>query len=104
MGRSGVSLFDLNSIIEALAEFEPYIYKKAYSSDSVYVKFGRIPHSLRISDHKGRKKYRYRWNIRTDILLKEINTNGHEMRFYPIDNLRDMIEDMQISAQLARIK
>ena len=89
-----VDLFDINGVLETLSELLPYIYKKAVTSDSVYIKFGRIPHSLRISNHTGRSKYRYRWNLRSDILLIEINQNGYEMRFYPIDKLEKMKADM----------
>lgn len=43
-----------------------YIYCEATTS-SVYVRFtdARIS-SIRIADHDGRKKYRYKWNVRTD--------------------------------------
>lgn len=52
-----------------------------------YPKMGKI----RIGDHKERKKYAYRWQIRTDI--KEyyvISDKGHNQYLYPpheIDNL-----------------
>lgn len=41
-----------------------YIYHQASTSTSVYIKFaGQRMGSLRIGDHKGIEKYRYRWNL-----------------------------------------
>ena len=56
-----------DQILSELSQFGPYIYHKAVTSNSIYVKF---PHwglgSVRIGDHTGRQKYRYRWQLRTD--------------------------------------
>ncbi len=79
--------------MDALAEFKPRIYKRA-TTGSLYIKFELIPHSLRVGDHKGRMKYRYRWNLRDDISKPFVNNNGHEMRHYPMNHLETMVKDM----------
>lgn len=50
-------------LLEDLAELKPYVYYEA-KTGSIYIKFEdkRIG-SLRIGDHQGRQKYRYRWNL-----------------------------------------
>ena len=58
-------------ILKLLEDWEPYIYHRAMTG-SVYIKF---PHwgldSIRVSNHKGCKRYSYRWRIRID------RQNGH---------------------------
>ena len=49
-----------------LIEFEPYIHCTSVTTNSLYVKFNKGYGSLRISDHRGKKKYSYTWNIRVD--------------------------------------
>ena len=88
-----VSWYDENLILDALVEFKPRIYKRA-TTGSLYIKFELIPHSLRVGDHKGIRKYRYRWNLRDDITESFINMNGHEMRHYPLSELETMVQDM----------
>ena len=68
-----------------LSELKPlgaYIFHKA-KTDSVYVKFEdkRIG-SLRIGDHDGREKYKYRWNLRSDMVTERVIKDNHVRRFY----------------------
>ncbi len=88
-----LSLYDENLIMDSLAKFEPRIYNRA-ATGSLYIKFELIPHSLRVGDHRGRQKYRYRWNLRDDIAKSFVNNNGHEMRHYPMHELEAMVQDM----------
>lgn len=60
-------------ILKELAPLGAYVYSqgqpnKKYNSDpSIYIKF-RNPklRSLRIGDHDGYEKYKYKWNLRID--------------------------------------
>lgn len=86
----------LRQILDKLSVFEPYIYKESVTTDSVYVRFHKIPHSLRIGGHTGKRKYRYRWNLRTDMMLQQSTTSkGLIMHFYPIEQLQTMVSDMR---------
>lgn len=53
-------------------DIECYIYYESRLKNSYYIRFedARIG-SIRISDHNGRDKYRYKYNIRADL-----NTTG----------------------------
>ena len=75
---------------------EPYVYKAA-ASGSVYIKFNsRIPiGSLRIGDHEGRRKYTYKWNLRSDrVSYLEIMDRGVLRRYYPAQLWKEMVEEM----------
>ena len=54
-------------LLKLLDQWGAYVYHEAITSTSIYIKF---PHwglgSIRIGDHRGRMKYRYRWMLRTD--------------------------------------
>lgn len=83
-------------ILDKLAEFRPYVYHKAITTDSLYIRFHNIPHSLRIGGHMGKKKYCYRWNLRFDYKLKQTKVrNNMEMFFYPFEALDEMVEHMR---------
>jgi hypothetical protein len=46
------------------------------TTNSLYIKFEQGYGSLRIGDHRGKKKYKYTWNIRVDsggqdVILEE---------------------------------
>lgn len=67
----------VQEVLIELAQWNPFIYCKA-ATDSAYIKF---PHwglgSLRIGDHKGKKKYTYRWRIRLDKPYDYFETGIH---------------------------
>ena len=52
-------------LMDRFDKWQPYLYHVALTG-SAYIKF---PHwglgSIRVADHKGREKYRYRWNVDT---------------------------------------
>jgi len=53
----------VDGILRELKDLNPYIYHKALTG-SIYVKFkDKRLRSVRIADHNGRAKYRYKWNI-----------------------------------------
>lgn len=54
----------LYSVLSALKVHGPWIYHKARTTSSVYIKFASEHlRSLRIADHKGIDKYKYKWNV-----------------------------------------
>jgi len=61
---------------------KPWIYTIAQTG-SVYVKFADTRmRSLRIGDHNGREKYRYKWNLRFDVKDSFEETDRGVHRFY----------------------
>lgn len=70
-----------------------FIYHGALTG-SVYVKFGdsRL-RSLRIGDHDGRSKYKYKWNLRSDIASSgEIMDHGVRRFFCRWDEWGKLID------------
>lgn len=72
------------------------------TTSSIYLKLDYgVCNSIRIGDHKGKKKYKYRYNV--DIGRKQINRHmtpeGMERRYYPEtalwDLYLDVVEDRQ---------
>lgn len=57
----------------------------SYSTNSVYLKFDYgAAYSLRISDHKGKKHLKYRFNIELDLTRpREEKRDGCWMEFFP---------------------
>lgn len=83
----------VDHVLGQLKFFEPYIYKKATTTNSVYIKFknkGLL--SLRVSDHKGIPKYSYKWNLRSDIKEKYSKRDGRVNRIYfPFNEVNQLI-------------
>lgn len=67
--------------LEAL-NLKPYLYHHSLYC-SYYIRFmdNRLK-SVRISDHEGRSKYRYKWNFRADLKLAKILIDRGVRRFY----------------------
>lgn len=61
---------------------ETYIYHVA-TTGSVYVKFtDERLRSIRIGNHNGRSKYRYKWNLRSDVKRHYTENDRGATRFY----------------------
>lgn len=75
--------------------FNVQIYE-AYSTSSVYIKLDYgLSNSIRISDHKGKKHLRYRFNV----LINETGyrtkvQGGIERRYYGTDKISKLISDI----------
>lgn len=70
------------NILINLRELGAKIHKRA-KTGSIYIKFeDRTLGNLRIGDHDGREKYRYRWNIRADVDESYKETIGNRTRYY----------------------
>lgn len=65
-----------------------YIYHKALTSDSVYLRFDNPQlRSVRISDHCGINKYKYKFNVRFDIQESYKESDwGIERYYFTADN------------------
>jgi hypothetical protein len=61
----------------------------ALSTLSIYLKFDYgIANTLRISDHRGKDKLSYKYNIRTDVNeFYQVGEGATEMNFYPFDQV-----------------
>lgn len=84
-------------VLSALDEagLEPYISVAAISG-SCYIKFadGRL-RSLRIGDHPGRRKYRYKWNLCLDLMFAfDDDDRGVTRFYYPSNEVEEMIQRM----------
>lgn len=79
------------------AKLKPYLYNKAKNTNSKYIKFrdSRLG-SLRISDHVGRSKYSYRWQIRTDIehTMHDVH-KGNNVHIYAASDIDAFIKHIK---------
>ena len=89
----------ISEIFEKLAEFKPYIYYSARTG-SVYIKFENSGlRSLRVGDHDGKEKYRYKWNLRYDINKSySENDNGVMRHYFPANS--QGINDLKLNITL----
>lgn len=68
-------------------------YLKAYSTDSCYVKIDYgASCSIRISNHKGIEKYKYRFNLMTDI---DKSYEKDERKYYCVKDISKLIDDVK---------
>ena len=91
-----------NKIIERLKNKGIKI-SKYYSktTKSVYIKldFG-VCGGIRISDHRGKKKYHYKFNVIKGYKgQKQLNDAGYTRLFYNYDNTEELIKDIQNEKQ-----
>lgn len=99
---------EVNNIVDEcmdrLLYLEPYVYHKALTG-SVYIKFKdeRIG-SLRIADHPGRKKYKYRWNLCIDYMheSESIHDRGTTRWFYIGRDLYKMLRHIENYANVVK--
>lgn len=87
-----------------LAEF--FIVHKycATTTNSVYIKLDYgVANSIRVSDHKGIEKYKYKYNIRKDIEEKYEEMEGTYLRkYYPFKDIGDLVLDVIVDRELKR--
>lgn len=93
-------------LLDKLSQWKPYIYHKALTG-SIYIKF---PHwglgSLRVGDHKGRSKYRYRWICRVDWedkMITDLYKGTPRTRFSP-DKVDLFVDEFEKQAEERGIK
>lgn len=66
----------------------------SYSTNSVYIKMDYgVSHSLRISDHKGKKNLSYKFNL--IIGTKDVTTGNEGRKFYGEQHVDKLIIDLK---------
>jgi len=77
------------------AGLKPYISVVAISG-SLYIKFNNPAlRSLRVGNHDGRGKYKYKWNLRDDWKIISTEIDKYPRFYYPSQDYEEMIEDMK---------
>lgn len=87
-----------NKLIKNLKERGFRINKYyAKTTKSIYLKLDYgVCCGIRISDHKGKKKYRYKFNlIKQYNGPKQINDKGYIRLFYDYNNTEELVDDVQ---------
>ena len=77
--------FSEEKIIYQLDEagLEPILNNNSVTTTSFYVKFeDERLRSLRVGDHPGRSKYRYKWNLRLDLEKSYVDNHEGIIRYY----------------------
>ena len=65
-------------------------------TESIYIKLDYgVSNSIRISDHNGRRKFKYRFNLIESREHKEIHRGNYTRCFYPFTCSSSMIEDIE---------
>ena len=94
-----------NEIIEKLKEKGIKIHKYySKTTKSIYLKldFG-VCYGIRISDHKGKKRYKYRFNLIKQYKgPKQVIDSGDVRFFYDYTNTEELIKDVE-NEKLSRI-
>ena len=69
----------------------------AYSTNSIYLKLDYgVCCGIRISDHNGKKKYRYKFNLIKQYKgPKQKNDKGYIRLYYDYNNTEELINDVQ---------
>ena len=91
-------------LCDRLAEF--FIVHKycATSTNSIYIKLDYgVANSIRVSDHNGIEKYKYKYNIRKDIEEKYDEVDkGYYRKYYPFKDIGDLIMDVLIDREIKK--
>lgn len=86
-----------DNLLQMLSTLDPYIYYKA-ATGSIYIKFKCSElGSIRISEHEGRKKYKYRWNLvlcGKDEYYCQMD-RGCKRHYYPYKMIQDMVKHIK---------
>lgn len=86
--------FVISQLLEAGFTIQRY---DSMSSRSIYLKLDYgVCNSLRISDHKGLKQYRYRYNLLSDRKGYRKHSNSGVVRlYYGFDTVHTMLQDIK---------
>lgn len=64
----------------------------AYSTNSIYLKLDYgVCNSIRISDHRGKKHLKYRYNIGPFIEKTERKKDKFDRFYYPVDKMNNLV-------------
>lgn len=69
----------------------------AYSTQSIYLKLDYgVAHTIRISDHRGKKHLKYKYNLQTNLQERRYD-NKNEQMFYPANEVYELIRKVLIN-------
>lgn len=73
----------------------------SYSTSSIYIKLDYgVANGIRIADHKGKKKYKYRYNVMNDIEKNYAEIDeGFERFYYTTTSIRKLILKIVLDKQ-----
>lgn len=80
-----------DKILKDLVEYKPYVYHIS-KYDSIYIKFENEQlRTIRLADHSGRVKYKYKWNLNI-VGSKLVEDDRGVVRFYyPVGQYQEFI-------------
>ena len=85
MGKKNKEFIHITDEIVSRLKFEGFVVQRydAHSTDSIYLKpdYG-VSHSIRISDHSGKKYLKYTYNVIKDYVGKTFIKEGYLWRQY----------------------
>ena len=89
----------IDFILWKLEPLGVYTYYSAITG-SVYIKFTEEKlGTVRVSDHPGKEKYAYKWNLRVDTTGKSTEMQGHVKRYiYGAEHMDEMCDDIIVMA------
>ena len=94
-----------DELCNRLSEF--FIVHKycATTTKSVYIKLDYgVANSIRVSDHNGIEKYKYKYNIRKDIEEKYEEMEGTYLRkYYPFKDIGDLVIDVVVDREMKKV-
>ena len=80
-----------NRILLDLKHLNPYIYHES-KNDSIYIKFeNENIRTIRLADHRGIEKYKYKWNLHICGIKREEFDNGVKRFYYPVGLYKEFI-------------
>jgi hypothetical protein len=73
-----------NRIMELLKKHDIIVsYYKSIKTSSIYIKLDYgVANGIRIADHRGKHKYRYRYNVMIDLEKNHLDTDRGFKRYY----------------------
>ena len=86
-----------NLLVRKLLDMGFIVHRyNSYSTSSIYLKLDYgVCNGIRIADHKGKKKYCYRFNVMKDYRGdKVIIKDGLICRFYDFNDIEHLLEDI----------
>jgi len=89
----------IGCLLDELEDLGIWIYHVSQHG-SVYLKFeDESLRSIRVADHPGRQKYRYKWNLDLkDSKSKKVNDRGIVRNYYGIMDVESLVQDIRSAA------
>jgi hypothetical protein len=96
-----------NELVEKLnvEGFEAYIWHVAESTTgSAYIRFKNpLLCSIRLGDHNGKEKYKYKYNVRSDIQKSHTEVDRGTWRWYfKVEEIESLIAELRKRRELTK--